>query len=119
MTSTNRVSSSCAPKQLKKTQLERTENLGAIAQKEKKLETKPISEKYHVFQPVNNNSTCAVQRNHIEAPCESRIESQGKIEHGSCIQELTDTIGVGSYEDSVHSYADGTCQIVKSKKSQG
>jgi hypothetical protein len=68
--------------------------LGVIAQKEKKLETKQISEKYHVFQQANNNSTCVAKRNHIEAPCESRIESQGKVEHGCCIQELTDTIAV-------------------------
>jgi hypothetical protein len=68
-----------------KTQLEHTENLGAIAQKGNKLETKQISEKYDVFQPIINTSTYMVQRNHIEAPCESRIESQGKVEHGSCI----------------------------------
>jgi hypothetical protein len=43
------------------------------------------------------------QRNHIEALFESRIESQGKVEHGSCIQELTDIIGVGTYEDPVES----------------
>jgi hypothetical protein len=52
--------------------------MGSIAQKEKKLETKEISEKYLVFQPVNNNRTYVDQRNHIEAPSESRIESQGK-----------------------------------------
>jgi hypothetical protein len=68
--------------------------MGSIVQKEKKLETKQISEKYHVFQQVNNNSTYVVQRNHIEAPSESRFESQGKVEDGSCIQELTDTIVV-------------------------
>jgi hypothetical protein len=103
----NRVSSSGVPKNLKKTQLEHTENLGEIAQKGKKLETKQISEKYDVFQPIINTSTYMVQRNHIEAPCESRIESQGKAEHGSCIQELKDTIAVRSYEEPVDSYANG------------
>jgi hypothetical protein len=126
VTSTNRVSSSGVPKKLKKTQLEHTENLGAIAQKGKKLETKQISEKHGVFQPIINTSTYMVQRNHIEDSCVSRIESQGKVEHESCIQEhessiqdLTDTIAVGSYEEPVDSYADGTWQIVKSKKSHG
>jgi hypothetical protein len=54
VTSTNRVSSPGVPKKLKKTQLERTENLGTIAQKEKKLETKKNSEKHDVFQPIIN-----------------------------------------------------------------
>jgi hypothetical protein len=60
-----------------------------------------------------------VPRNHIEAPCESRIESKSKVEHESCIQELKDTIDVGSYKEPGDSYADGTWQIVKSKKSHG
>jgi hypothetical protein len=91
--------------------LEHAENLGAIAQKGKKLETKQISEKYDVFQPIINTFTYMVQRNHIEAPCEIRIESQGNVEHGSCIQELKDTIAVGSCEEPVDSYADGTWQL--------
>jgi hypothetical protein len=60
-----------------------------------------------------------IKRKRIEAPCESRIESQGKAEHGSCIQDLKDTIAVGSYKEPVDSYADGTWQFVKSKKSHG
>jgi hypothetical protein len=115
MTSTSRVSLSGVPKKVKRPQLEHTENLGAITHKEKKLETKQISEDYHVFQPVNNNSTYVVQRNYIEAPCESSIESQGKVKHGSCIQDLTDR----SYKEAADSYTDGTWQIVKSKKSHG
>jgi hypothetical protein len=84
------------------------------------------SEKYDVSQPIINTSTYLVQRNHIEDSSVSRIESQGKAEHESCIQEhescmqeLKDTIAVGSYEEPVDSYADGTWQIVKSKKSHG
>jgi hypothetical protein len=61
-----------------------------------------------------NQIAYMVQRNHIEASCESRIESQGKDEHGLCLQELTDTIAVRSYEDPIDSYGDGTWQIVKS-----
>jgi hypothetical protein len=98
--------------------------MGAIAHEGKKLETKQTSEKYDVFQPIINTSTYMVQRIHVEDPCVSRIESQGKVEHESCIQEhescmqeLKDTIAVGSYEEPVDSYADGTWQIVKSKKS--
>jgi hypothetical protein len=82
--------------------------LRAVSQKGKKLETKQNSEKYHVFQPIINTSTYMVQRNHVEAPCESRVESKGKVEHGSCIQELKDTIGVESYKGSANSYIDGT-----------
>jgi hypothetical protein len=43
-------------RKLKKTQLEHTVNLGAIARKEKKVETKQTSENYHGFQPNNNIS---------------------------------------------------------------
>jgi hypothetical protein len=84
MTSIYRVSSSGQD-----IQLEHTENLGAIAHKGKKEETKQSREKYQVFQPINNTSTYVVQRNHTEAPFESWIESQGKVEHGSCIHELS------------------------------
>jgi hypothetical protein len=119
LTSTTRVSSSGVLKKLKKTQLEYTENLGAIAQKGKNLETKQIRKKYDVFQPIINTSTYMVQRNHIEALCDHRTESQGKVEHGCCIQELKNTVVVGSYKEAVDSYADGTWQIVKSKKSHG
>jgi hypothetical protein len=62
-----------APKELKKTQLDQSDNIGAIIQKEKTFETKQISEKYHVLQIVNNNSTYVVQRDCIEVPCENRL----------------------------------------------
>jgi hypothetical protein len=41
-----------------------------------------------------------------------------KVEHGSYIQKLADTIGVESFEGSIDSYTDGTWQIVKSKESK-
>jgi hypothetical protein len=97
VTSTSRVSSSGVPKTLRKSELEHNKNLGAIAQKGKTLERKQIGEKCDVFQAIITTSTYMVQRNHIEAPCVSRIESQGKVEHESCIQAVTDTIAVGSY----------------------
>jgi hypothetical protein len=54
---------------------------------------KQSREKYHVIQPFcNNTSTCVDQRRHIEAHYEGRIDSQGKIENGSCIQDIPDTI---------------------------
>jgi hypothetical protein len=93
--------------------------LRIIASKGKKFERNQNNDKHHVFQPINNNFTYVVQRNHVVAPCESRIESQGNAEHGSCIQELRDTITAGSYREPVDSYIDGTWQTVKSKKSHG
>jgi hypothetical protein len=86
----------------------------------KKLETKQISERYHVFQPNNNTSTYVVQREPYWSSLWKQDESQqSKADHGSCIQEVTDTFGVESYEGSVDSYTDDTWQIVKSKKSHG
>jgi argininosuccinate synthase len=64
---------------LKKTQLEHTENLGAIAQKGKKLETKQISEKYHVFQLVNNTSSNMAQRNTVKLPVKTGLSSKVKL----------------------------------------
>jgi hypothetical protein len=81
--------------------MEHTDNLGAMAQK-KKLET------------IN---TSTAQRNHNDAPCESRIDSKGKTGNGSCMQAHVDAICVESYEGSVDSYADGSWQIVNSKNS--
>jgi hypothetical protein len=74
--------------------VEHTEIWGAIAQKGKKLETKQNCKKYHVYHPINNTSNYLAQRNHIEAQCECRVYSQGKVEHRTCIQELTDIIGI-------------------------
>jgi hypothetical protein len=60
------------------------------------------------FQPINNTYTCVIQIDYIEVPCEKRIEFQGKIADGSCIQELTDILGVDLEGGSVASYPGGT-----------
>jgi hypothetical protein len=60
-----------------------------------------------------NNSTYVVERHQIEAPGESRIESQGRAENELYKEELEVTIAVGSYEDPVGSYANwylASCQ---------
>jgi hypothetical protein len=50
-----------------------------MVQRGKKLETKQIGEKFHVFQPINNTSTDVAQRKHIEAACESSMDLATRI----------------------------------------
>ncbi len=132
MTSTNRVSSSGDPAKLKVIQLEHAESLGANAHKGKKLEANQISAK----QRVKSLDKDIKGSGHENTPHLSVVATHGfnknseNSDHGfnknsenfyhgfnknseNSDHDLKDTIS----EEAVDSYADGTWQIVKSKKS--
>ena len=114
LTSTNRVSSSGVPTKLKVIQLEHAESLGANAPKGKKLEANQISAKHQAI-PLDKDIKGS---GHENTPRLSVVATHGFNKNSeNSDHDLKDTISVESYKEAVESYADGTWQIVKSKKS--